>query len=105
VYRAGFVKTRRAARQLVSHGHIMVNNRRMNIPSFRVSVGDVVSVREASRGSTLFTNRNEANIEHKAPGWLTVSQDGFFAELVKDPEFAQSELTWNPSTIIQFYSR
>jgi len=105
VFRAGFVKTRRAARQLVSHGHITVNGKRMNIPSYIVSPEDVVAIRQESRQSPLFAGRTEASVEHQAPKWLTVSEDGHTATMKTSPAFAESELSWSPTIIIQFYSR
>ncbi len=105
VFRAGFVKTRRAARQLVSHAHVTVNGTRMSIPSHRVEVGDVVSIREASKASPLFINRAEQLAETKTPSWLTLSPDGFSATIASTPTVAETEAPFNPATIIQFYSR
>jgi small subunit ribosomal protein S4 len=105
VFRIGLVKTRRAARQLVSHGHIMVNGKRMNVPSYMVKAGDRVGVREGSKQSPLFANRAEAMLEHKAPTWLKVGEDGLSAEVTAEPVIAESELAWSPATIVQFYSR
>jgi small subunit ribosomal protein S4 len=104
-YRAGFVKTRRAARQLVSHGHIMVNGRRMNVPSFCVSVGDVVSIRPESKTSPLFTNRAEVVAELKTPAWMELEDGGFAAKIVSPPNTPVTEAPFNAATIIQFYSR
>lgn len=105
VYRAGFVKTRRAARQMVSHGHITVNGRRVNIPSFKVSSGEMVAVRAESRGSALFTGRTEAAAEHRAPSWMTVEEQGFAVKIGAEPSVAETESPFNPAVIIQFYSR
>lgn len=105
VFRAGLVKTRRAARQLVSHGHITVNGRRMSIPSYQVKVSDSIGVREGSRPSPLFAGRAEAMLEHKAPRWLTLGGDGLTAEVTGEPTIPESELPWSPATIVQFYSR
>jgi small subunit ribosomal protein S4 len=105
VYRAGFVKTRRAARQLVSHGHVMVNGRRMTIPSHSVSLNDTISIRPESRKSPLFMNRAEAVKEVKTPIWLEMSADGFEAKVVHNPQVAENEAPFNPAVIIQFYSR
>jgi small subunit ribosomal protein S4 len=105
VYRAGFVKTRRAARQVVSHGHITVNGKRMNIPSFRVSPGNEVAVRAESRTSPLFANRAEAAAETKTPQWLKLGDGGFAAAVVQAPAVAETEAPFNAATIIQFYSR
>lgn len=105
VFRAGLVKTRRAARQLVSHGHVMVNGRRMTIPSHSVAEGDTVSIRPESRKSPLFMNRADAAKEYRSPAWLTVSEDGFEAKVKSVPQVAEGEAPFNPAVIIQFYSR
>ncbi len=105
VFRAGFVKTRRAARQLVSHGLVTVNGRRMNIPSFCVSLGDTVAIRPESRQSPLFANRAEAAAEWKTPAWLEIGDNGFAATTTAVPSIAETETPFNAATIIQFYSR
>ena len=105
VYRAGLTKTRRAARQLVSHGHLTVNGRRVNIPSYHLEVGDVVAVRPESRGSALFINRAETAVETRTPEWMKMDADGFSFDTVKIPISTETELPWSASTIIQFYSR
>lgn len=105
VYRAGFVKTRRAARQLVGHGHVMVNGRRMTIPSFCVSAGDVVSIRPESQSSALFVGRKEAAAETKTPHWMTVEEGGMSLTITGTPSVGETELPFNAAVIIQFYSR
>ena len=105
VFRSGFVKTRRAARQLVSHGHVQLNGRRMSIPSHAVAVGDIVSIRPESRTSPLFIGRAEAAVEYKTPQWMTLGTGGFEATVATIPGVAESELSFSPAVIIQFYSR
>ena len=105
VYRAGFVKTRRAARQIVSHGHILVNGRRVNVPSFRVGKGMTISVRPESRNSTLFVNRAEVMAEIKVPAWLKFEDQGFAVTVEADPGLGEGEVPFNAPVIIQFYSR
>ncbi len=105
VYRAGFVKTRRAARQLVGHGHVTINGRRMNIPSYKVNVGEVVAIRQESRTSPLFINRTEAAAETKLPTWLEAAEAGFGVTIKAEPVLPETELPFNPAVIIQFYSR
>ena len=105
VYRAGFVKTRRAARQMVSHGHILVNGRRVNVPSFRVEKGMTISVRPESRNSTLFVNRAEVMAEIKVPAWLKFEDQGFAVTVEADPGLGEGEVPFNAPVIIQFYSR
>jgi small subunit ribosomal protein S4 len=105
VYRAGLVKTRRAARQLVSHGHITVNGKRMTIPSHKVAVGDSVGVREGSKGSPLFANRAEAMLEVKTPNWISMGADGLTFTIKEAPNVGPTEAPFSAPTIIQFYSR
>jgi len=105
VYRAGFVKTRRAARQLVGHGHVMINGRRLNVPSYKVEVGDVVSIRPESRPSPLFANRTDVMAETKAPAWMQFEDQGFAAKIAANPGVGETEAPFSAATIIQFYSR
>lgn len=105
VYRAGFVKTRRAARQMVGHGHILVNGRRVNIPSFKVEKGMTVSVRPESRDSALFANRTEVMAETKTPQWIKFEDQGFALTVEATPGLGEGEAPFNAPVIIQFYSR
>lgn len=105
VYRAGFVKTRRAARQLVSHGHVTVNGKRMNVPSYQVKSGESVAIRPESRTSPLFATRAEMAAETKTPQWLTLGDNGFEATMAAAPTLSDTEAPFNAPVIIQFYSR
>ena len=105
VYRAGFTATRRAARQLVSHGHVMVGGRRVNIPSLRVQKGDTVSVRPESRGSALFANRSEKMSETKPPQWMRFAEEGFAVVIEEDPQMSETEAPFSAPVVVQFYSR
>ena len=105
VYRAGLTKTRRAARQLVSHGHITINGRRMTIPSYCVSVGDVVAVRPESRESALFLGRAESVLEVKTLPWMKMEEGGLSMTITAVPTVGETELPFNAAVIIQFYSR
>lgn len=105
VYRAGFVKTRRAARQLVGHGHVHVNGRRLNVPSYKVEVGDVISIRQESRPSALFANRTDVMAETKAPAWMQFEDNGFAAKITAVPSVEETSAPFSAATIIQFYSR
>lgn len=105
VYRLGFAKTRRLARQLVSHGHICINGRRLNIPSHKVSVGDVVSVREQSTQSPLFVNLNETLAQYTAPHWLQLNVKELKGEKKAEPTYEPSETMFDPQQVLEFYSR
>lgn len=105
VYRAGFVKTRRAARQLVSHGHVMVNGKRMNVPSYEVKMGETVAIRQESRTSPLFATRTEMAAETKTPEWMKLGDNGFEAKIEQLPSLSGTETPFDAGVVIQFYSR
>lgn len=105
VFRSGIVKTRRAARQLVSHGHVTVNGRRLTIPSHAVQTGDTVGVRPESRGSALFANRAEQMVEQKTPHWMKMEEGGLSFKVNATPNVTDVESPFSPAVIIQFYSR
>lgn len=105
VYRAGFVKTRRAARQLVGHGHVLVNGRRLNVPSYKVEVDDVISIRPESRTSALFANRTDVMAETRTPAWMAFEDQGFAVKITDTPTVGETEAPFSAATIIQFYSR
>ncbi|HVY72966.1 MAG TPA: 30S ribosomal protein S4 [Candidatus Paceibacterota bacterium] len=105
VYRSGLVRTRRAARQLVSHGHVTVNGRRMTVPSHAVVAGDTVGVRQESRGSALFANRTEQMADQKTPHWMKMEEGGMAFTVTETPRTGETEAPFNPAVIIQFYSR
>jgi len=105
VYRLGFAKTRRLARQMVSHGHIIVNGRRLNIPSHKVKVGDVVSVREQSKASPLFLSLKETIPSYTAPSWLSLNAKDFSGEKKSEPVYEPTETLFDPQQVLEFYSR
>ena len=105
VHRLGLAKTRRFARQVVSHGHILVNGRRLNIPSHKVKVGDVISVREQSKASPLFMNIMETLAEHKATSWLTLDAKKLEGTMKSVPIYVAAESMFDPQQVLEFYSR
>ena len=102
VYRLGFAKTRRQARQIVSHGHIAVNGRRVNIASFRVKVGDIVSVIENSKNVELIKLAVE---DATPPAWLELDRAAFFIKVLQNPTKDDLDFDLNESLIVEFYSR
>lgn len=107
LYRAGFASTRRAARQIVSHGHITINGKRITTPSYRVKIGDVIGVREGSRQSPLFTILNEENEDgmRPTPQWLKVDRAALQATVTGEPLYNTVESGLVYSTLFEFYSR
>jgi small subunit ribosomal protein S4 len=90
---------------MVGHGHVLVNGRRVNIPSFKVEKGMSVSIRPESRGSALYVNRTEVMADTKAPGWMTFEDQGFAIAVAEHPSVGEGEAPFSASVIIQFYSR
>lgn len=105
VHRLGLAKTRRLARQMVSHGHITVNGRRLNIPSYKVRVGDIIAVREGSKQSPLFTNITEALATYRSPAWLALDMKTLSGSVKAVPAYEPTETLFDPQQVLEFYSR
>lgn len=107
VYRAGFATSRRAARQLVSHGHFLLNGRRVDIPSIRVSAGDVIEVRPKSTKSGYFTNINDVvgNTSQQPLSWLKSDVKKLKIEITGLPKREEAEPDINEQLIVEYYSR
>ena len=105
VYRLGLAKTRRLARQMVSHGHILVNGRRLMVPSYEVQVNDKVSVREGSKASPLFQKLLEETNDSVKPAWLMFDLKTLTGEKKADPISAVSEFLFDPVQVLEYYSR
>jgi small subunit ribosomal protein S4 len=107
VYRLGLATTRAQARQIVNHGHITVNGRKTDIPSFRVRVGTVVAVREQSRGRNYFRNLAESGElnRYRPPEWLRLDASDLAGEVVALPSREDAEQGINEQLIVEFYSR
>lgn len=107
VYRAGFATSRRAARQLVSHGHFELNGRRVDIPSIRVSAGDIIVVRAKSQKSGYFALINDviANTVQGPLSWLKADVKKFKVEVTGLPKREEAEADINEQLIVEYYSR
>ena len=105
VYRAKFVPTPFAARQFVNHGHVLVNGKRVNIASYRVKPGDVVSVRERSRNMALVLEALQSP-ERDTPDYIDVDAKGMSARFVRAPELAEVPypVKMEPNLVIEFYA-
>ena len=106
VYRAGFALTRRAGRQMTSHGHITVNGRRVTIPSYRVKKGDVLEVREGSRKSPLFAHLGSPDaVARSIPKWLSVDPSLMRVEVTGPASYTPAEAALDYPAVFEFYSR
>jgi small subunit ribosomal protein S4 len=106
VYRAKFVPTVFAARQFINHGHVKVNGRRVNIPSFRVKVGDVIEVKESSRDMNLVLEA-QALTERDVPDYVEVDSNKLTAKLSRIPVFTDVPypVQMEPHLVVEYYSR
>lgn len=107
VFRAGFATTRRQARQLVSHGHFLLNGRRIDIPSIRLKAGDVLEVREKSAKSEYFKNlENTVAASGVQPlSWLKADAKKMKIEITGNPKREEAEAGINEQLIVEYYSR
>lgn len=107
VYRAGFATSRRAARQLVGHGHFMLNGRRVDIPSIRLKAGDELTVRPKSTKSGYFSVLNDvvANANASAVSWLKSDAKKMTISVTGAPTRAEAEADINEQLIVEYYSR
>ena len=105
VFRMGLALTRREARQLVSHGHFNVNGARVDIPSYRVKVGDVISLRENSRKSVKFQEIVEGTNGRLVPTWLDVNKDNLTASVVRLPAKEDLDYEVEEHLIVELYSK
>lgn len=106
VYRAGFAPSRRAARQLVTHGHFMLNGRRVDIPSIRVKTGDIIEIREHSKSSEYFKKLDDVSPAPSAtPTWQSVDRKKVEVKVTGLPARDDAEQDINEQLIVEYYSR
>ncbi len=103
VYRMGLAPSRAAARQLVSHGHITVNGQKVNIPSYRVRVGEAVALKTTSKQSKLFEKTSETMAKKEVPSWLAVDAKALTGKILNSPTIENPN--FDARSIIGFYSR
>jgi small subunit ribosomal protein S4 len=106
IYRAGYAPSRRAARQLVSHGHFMLNDRRVDVPSIRVKIGDEIKLRDHSKQSEYFKRLDETSPSPAAiPAWLKINRKQLSVSVKGMPERDDAEPDIKEQLIVEYYSR
>ena len=105
VYRMGLALTRREARQLVVHSHYTVNGKKVNIPSYRVKVGDVIALREKDRTTEKFKSTVEATKDRLVPVWLDAKKDDFSATVSRMPSAEDIDYETATHLIVELYSK
>jgi small subunit ribosomal protein S4 len=104
-YRLGFATSRRQARQIVRHGHVEVNGRKVNIPSYQVGVGDEVRVREGSKSLPVFEAAQGHSGPGSAPQWLTIDRNNLSGKVLSLPKREDINLPINEQLIVELYSK
>ena len=105
VYHLGFASTRPAARQMVSHGHVRVNGRKVSIPSCALKVNDVVEVRDSSVSRQMATRHLEVSTSRAVPDWLSLNKDAFKGTVMRLPTRDEIQPIANEQAVVEFYSR
>jgi small subunit ribosomal protein S4 len=106
IYRMGFGTSRRQARQVVRDGHIQVNGRKVNIPSFQVKIGDEVAVRERSRNNPTVLGARDATAHAPAPSWMEVDRENLRARIIGQPKRDELvQIQMNEQLIVELYSK
>ena len=105
VFRLGFARTRREARQVVSHKHVTVNGKIVNIPSYKVNAGDVIEIKEKSKSLQRFKDINEANAHLTVPAWLEVESEKLSGKVLQLPLREQIDVPVNETLIVELYSK
>ena len=104
-FRMGLALTRRDARQIVTHGHLLVNGKRVDIPSYRVKVGDVITLRDQSKSSSKFKAAVEQTASRTTPLWLETNKEEFSAKVVRMPQIEDIDYEVAPHLIVELYSK
>lgn len=105
VQRLGFALSRRQARQLVRHGHVQVDGRKVNIPSYEVSVGEEIAIREGSRKLAMLEMAKDFASHQPAPAWLEVDRDNYKGRVISLPKREDIQLPVNEQLIVELYSK
>jgi small subunit ribosomal protein S4 len=105
IYRLGFVSSRGQAREAVSHGLFMVNNRKVNIPSYQLKVGEIVAIRNKTNPPKLFANLEERITKAQIPSWLLLDANNLTGKILAKPQKAEVPTNFDIKAIIEFYSR
>jgi len=105
IFRIGFASSRKQARQLVRHNHIQINGRKVNIPSYLVSPGDVITLKEKSRANTVINENIEAVVRRGIPSWLELEKDNYKATVKALPNREELTLPIQERLIVELYSK
>lgn len=105
IYRMAMAPTRDAARQMVLHGHLKVNGRRVNIPSYALQAGDMITVKDSAKSQALVRRYIEENSNREISGWVAVDKDNLKAQFVRTPLREEIPSVANEQLVVELYSK
>jgi small subunit ribosomal protein S4 len=105
IYRLGLAASRGQARELVSHGHFLINGKKVNIPSYQVETGDIIKIKERSQKSKQFNVLPEKLKKAEIPGWLNLNPKELTGKILHNPSADEIKTNINAQMIVEFYSR
>lgn len=105
IFRIGFASSRNQARQIVRHNHILINGKKVNIPSFQVSVDDIITLREKSRANAAINENLEAVVRRGVPSWLELDKDNYKATVKALPNREELTMPMQEQLIVELYSK
>lgn len=105
VFKMGLAKSRKQSRQLVSHAHILINGKKVNIPSYQVRIGQIIGLKEKDKKSEKFKPVLENLEKHQAPSWISLNANNAEAKIVAMPQGADLKQNFDQKLIIEYYSR
>lgn len=105
IFKLGLAESRKKARQFISHGHILVNNRKVNIPSFQVKPKDVIKIKKSSLGLTAFKDSGTKLKKFKVPDWLSLDKNKLEGKLISLPQREDINIPVDMQMIVEYYSR
>jgi len=105
MFRTGMFNTRRQSRQAVNHGHFLINDKKVNIPSYQIKQGDKITWKEKSKNSSLFQIASENIKNNQCAKWLTLDKSGLSVQINNLPSASDAELEIDTRQIVEYYSR
>jgi small subunit ribosomal protein S4 len=105
IYRLGFASSRSQARELISHGHFLINDKKVNIPSYQLKAGDIVKIKERSKKLKIFSALGEKLKKFETPAWLHLDAKEMQGKILHTPKFEEMKTKINAQMVVEFYSR
>lgn len=105
VFRAGFAKSRLQARQIITHGHIIVNGKKVSSPAYQIKKGDIISPSPSALNKTLFKNAKLGIVKYNPPPWMEINKETMESKIIEFPSAQDIQITVDIPLVFEFYSR